>query len=286
MAGSAFAEVAARWPAEPAPRLDRWVRGGPGPARHDRGAGAVATGVPIGRHRRPAPGAPSRPGRWPPPAGPGRRLPGRGAAPRPVASTLGPVGATIGANAERLGRVEYSGYQQKARLPRVPGRGPPDGPGGRRPGVRTDHVGVRPLPLNRFGTTMSPDAAARTGPTAASTRWRGSCSSRRRPPPSTSSTRASCPTAPRMPWSASPTGASTSPSGSEHLQLLGVRYLLASSPEVQKAAAADPAATLVARPARGAPRTTGRRSTPRGRCTGSGSSLVVPLANRPVVWAG
>ena len=43
-----------------------------------------------------------------------------------------------------------------------------------------------------------------------------------------------------------PTGDSTSPSGSEHLQLLGVRYFLASSATVEAAAAADPDLTQVA----------------------------------------
>ena len=57
--------------------------------------------------------------------------------------------------------------------------------------------------------------------------------------------------------------------GIQHLQLMGVQYLLASSTTVQQAAAADPAPRWSARPARGAPATTASPSTPRGRCTGS-----------------
>ena len=84
-----------------------------------------------------------------------------------------------------------------------------------------------------------------------------------------------------------PYGGLNVPLGIQHLQLMGVRYLLASSTTVENAAAADPAATLIG--------TTGPWST-----TYNGepldttwkvyriadSQLVVPLANRPVVWKG
>ncbi len=77
------------------------------------------------------------------------------------------------------------------------------------------------------------------------------------------------------------------PLGIEHLQQMGVRYLLASSTTVQSAASADPAATLVG--------TTGPWSTSyNGQPLDTtwkvyriaDSQLVVPLTNRPVVWQG
>ena len=75
--------------------------------------------------------------------------------------------------------------------------------------------------------------------------------------------------------------------GIEHLQQMGVRYLLASSTTVQDAAAADPSATLIG--------STGPWSTTfNGETLDTtwkvyriaGSQLVVPLAHRPVVWSG
>jgi hypothetical protein len=75
--------------------------------------------------------------------------------------------------------------------------------------------------------------------------------------------------------------------GIQHLQLMGVRYLLTSSTAVQDAASADPDATLVG--------TTGPWSfSYNGQALDttwkvyriSDSQLVVPLANRPVVWRG
>ncbi len=77
------------------------------------------------------------------------------------------------------------------------------------------------------------------------------------------------------------------PLGIEHLQQLGVRYLLAASTTVEQAAAADPSATLVAQ--------TGPWSTSyNGQALDttwkvyriSDTAMVVPLANRPVVWKG
>ena len=77
------------------------------------------------------------------------------------------------------------------------------------------------------------------------------------------------------------------PLGIEHLQQLGVRYLLASSSTVEQAAAADPNATEVA--------SSGPWNTSyNGEVLDvtwkvyriSDSSLVQPLANRPVVWEG
>jgi len=77
------------------------------------------------------------------------------------------------------------------------------------------------------------------------------------------------------------------PLGIEHLQQMGVRYLLTSSTTVQSAASADPSATLIG--------TTGPWSTSyNGQPLDTtwkvyriaDSQLVVPLTNRPVVWTG
>ena len=62
------------------------------------------------------------------------------------ASTLSAVGVTVGANQPGAwAEWNYSGYEAQARLPRVPRGDPDDGQGGRRSGVRTGHVGVRPV---------------------------------------------------------------------------------------------------------------------------------------------
>ena len=75
--------------------------------------------------------------------------------------------------------------------------------------------------------------------------------------------------------------------GIRHLQLMGVQYLLTSSTTVQHVADADPSATLVG--------STGPWSTSYNAQSLdttwkvyriADSSLVVPLANRPVVWKG
>ena len=75
--------------------------------------------------------------------------------------------------------------------------------------------------------------------------------------------------------------------GIQHLQQMGVRYLLASSPTVEAAASADPAATLVgtsgpwATTYNGAPLDTTWKV-----YRIADTSLVVPLTDRPVVWNG
>jgi hypothetical protein len=75
--------------------------------------------------------------------------------------------------------------------------------------------------------------------------------------------------------------------GIQHLQQLGVQYLLASSTTVQQAAAADPNATLVGSTG---PWSTNYNNEPLDTTWKvyriSDTSLVVPLANRPVVWKG
>jgi len=84
-----------------------------------------------------------------------------------------------------------------------------------------------------------------------------------------------------------PYGGLNIPLGIEHLQLMGVRYLLASSATVENAVAADPSATLIG--------STGPWSTTyNGEALDttwkvyriSDSQLVLPLANQPVVWKG
>jgi hypothetical protein len=84
-----------------------------------------------------------------------------------------------------------------------------------------------------------------------------------------------------------PYGGLNVPLGIEHLQQLGVRYLLASSTTVENAAAADPNVTQVA--------STGPWTTSyNGQALNTtwkvyeikGSALVQPLANQPVVWQG
>ncbi|HVC66815.1 MAG TPA: hypothetical protein VND44_04405 [Acidimicrobiales bacterium] len=75
--------------------------------------------------------------------------------------------------------------------------------------------------------------------------------------------------------------------GIQHLQQMGVRYLLASSTTVQSAAAADPAATLVGT---SGPWSTSYNGQPLDTTWKvyriADSQLVVPLAHRPVVWRG
>ena len=77
------------------------------------------------------------------------------------------------------------------------------------------------------------------------------------------------------------------PLGIEHLQQLGVRYLLASSATVEAAAAADPSATQVGQTG---PWSTAYNGTPLDTTWKvyriADSALVRPLADRPVVWSG
>ena len=75
--------------------------------------------------------------------------------------------------------------------------------------------------------------------------------------------------------------------GIEHLQQLGVRYLLASSTTVERAAAADPNATEVASTGPWATSYNGQTLNTTWKVYRiADSSLVQPLANRPVVWKG
>jgi hypothetical protein len=82
-----------------------------------------------------------------------------------------------------------------------------------------------------------------------------------------------------------PYGGLNVPLGIEHLQLLGVRYFMASSPTVQEAAAADPNATLVASNGPWSTNYNGQLLNTTWKIYRiSDTSLVEPLANQPVVW--
>ena len=75
--------------------------------------------------------------------------------------------------------------------------------------------------------------------------------------------------------------------GIRHLQMLGVRYLLASSPTIQQGAQADPAATLVAQSGPWSTSYNGQAlSTTWKLYRIADTQLVVPLAAQPVVWQG
>lgn len=75
------------------------------------------------------------------------------------------------------------------------------------------------------------------------------------------------------------------PLGLEHLQLLGVRYFLASSPSVQAAAAADPAATLVDSTGPWTTDYNGEQLKTTWKVYRiAATQLVVPLSHQPVVW--
>jgi len=75
--------------------------------------------------------------------------------------------------------------------------------------------------------------------------------------------------------------------GIAHLQLLGVKYLLASSTSVQQAAAADPNATLVDSSGPWNTSYNGEALTTTWKVYRiKDSSLVQPLTNQPVVWKG
>jgi hypothetical protein len=75
--------------------------------------------------------------------------------------------------------------------------------------------------------------------------------------------------------------------GIRHLQLLGVRYLLASSASVQTAAAADPSVTLIDQTGPWDTSYNGQVEDTTWKVYRiADSSLVTPLTNRPVVWSG
>ncbi|MGH3578653.1 MAG: hypothetical protein ACRDU0_14000, partial [Mycobacterium sp.] len=84
-----------------------------------------------------------------------------------------------------------------------------------------------------------------------------------------------------------PYGGLNVPLGIDHLQQLGVRYLLASSTTVEQAAAADPSATEVASSGPWATSYNGQTLNTTWKVYRiSDSSLVTPLAHQPVVWKG
>ena len=143
---------------------------------------------------------------------------------------------------ELLRRRAQAGMGRDARRHRRP---PGQGHGQVR--VRARHVGVQlqPQPLRhaRWRSCSCP-----TTPTDASTPWRACCSSRPPRRRTTSSTRPSCrcrlPRRWCRPRRASSTGSVNVPLGIQHLQLLGVKYFMASSPPIQDQADSDPALTL------------------------------------------
>ena len=82
-----------------------------------------------------------------------------------------------------------------------------------------------------------------------------------------------------------PYGGLDVPLGIEHLQQLGVRYLLVSSPSVQQAVAADPAATLLAQTGPWPFDENGQELDTTWKVYAIGdSAMVAPLADQPVVW--
>ena len=84
-----------------------------------------------------------------------------------------------------------------------------------------------------------------------------------------------------------PYGGLDVPLGIQHLQQLGVRYLLASSTTVQNAAAADPAATLIGSSGPWSTNYNGEALDTTWKVYRiADSQLVVPLTDRPVVWQG
>ncbi len=84
-----------------------------------------------------------------------------------------------------------------------------------------------------------------------------------------------------------PYGGLNVPLGIQHLQMLGVRYFLASSTSVEQAADADPAATLVSQTGPWATSYNGQPlSTTWKLYRIADSQLVTPLTAQPVVWQG
>ena len=104
---------------------------------------------------------------------------------------------------------------------------------GRDRGLRHVVVGVQPRP-QRLRHPDGADAAARTGPTGASARWRASTSRRRPPRRSTSSCSPSCRPPRRGPSATCPYRELDIDAGVEHLQLMGVRYYMARSAEADR----------------------------------------------------
>ena len=200
--------------------------------------------------------------------------------------TLSSVGVTVGANQPSAwADWNYSGYQRK-----------PDYPEYRAVIDMMDQVGARDgcgrtmweynSSLNRFGTTMSLMLLPY---------WSHGCVDSMEGLLFESSATTPYHFLNQSELSVSPSDAMLGlpyagldvPLGIQHLQMLGVRYLLVSSPSVEAQVAADPSATLLARTGPWAPAYDGQPL----RTTWevfqiSGTSLVVPLANRPVVWTG
>ena len=112
--------------------------------------------------------------------------------------------------------------------------------------LRPGHVGVRTR-ARPDGHARRPHAAALLDQRLHRVARKGCTTSRRPPRPTTSSTPPSCPTSPRTRCGASTTRpARTWPKGIQHLQMLGVKYFMAETPDIEAAADADSNLQLVA----------------------------------------
>jgi hypothetical protein len=201
-------------------------------------------------------------------------------------STLASIGVTVGADQPSAWAAwNYSGYQRK-----------PDYPEYRAVVAMMTRVGAtdgcgRAMweydpALNRFGTTMSLMLLPY---------WTNGCIDSMEGLLFESSATTPYHFLDQSELSATPSDAMSGlpyagldvPLGIRHLQMLGVRYLLVSSPSVESQVAADPSATLLARTGPWATVYDGQPL----RTTWevyriAGTSMVVPLTNRPVVWTG
>ena len=88
--------------------------------------------------------------------------------------------------------------------------------------------------------------------------WRVCCSSRRPPRPTTHRPGGAVRRGRPSPRSVSRTAPVDVTLGVQHLQLLGVKYFMAETPQVEQEATVDPACKLVAKTGRGPTTTTGR----------------------------
>jgi len=286
MAGFAVAEVAAafaRWSRRR--RLDRWSQA----VRGRLAGGAPAgwrPGMRITRFRRPTSGA------TPPGAvvGPLVALAAACLAVVPPlalpASTMASVGVTVGADQPGAWAAwNYSGYQGKPDYPEY--RAVID----MMASVGADHGCGRAMweyspSLNRFGTTESLMLLPY---------WTNGCidsmegllfeSSATTPYHFIDQSELSV--TPSDAMVGLPYGGLDVALGVQHLQQLGVRYYLASSPITQQAAAADPALTLLASTGPWKTVYNGTELDTTWKVYRvAGSSLVQPLSARPVVWKG
>ena len=118
-----------------------------------------------------------------------------------------------------------------------------------RPRLRSGHVGVRERPPQPLRHADGARCSCRSGPTAASGRWRASTSRRPRRRRTTSSTSARCRRTAPAPSATCPYGSGFDIDlGIQQLQQMGVRYYLAFSDTAVAAAATHPDLTRGRRP--------------------------------------